>query len=210
MALHTYVYSVAQLNADLVIDVTKVARDRDYRERASHQLNSATGLPVTLADVRDVQQYHPLDGTTIDWQEIKDNFGFAVRTLDNQFDRQDLLEIGTNLINETLAEMRLSEKYLGAARREIRELARERDAANTERDTLVRENARLADGLAAAATTCAEQRSELEAQRIELGRLAADRGRITAESARWFDAAIVAAADGVLDPHRSGWGRRFR
>ena len=76
-----------------------------------HQIASVTGLHLNLDDAADAQQYHPFDASFINWAEIRENLNFAVLTLDHLFDRENLLRIGTELIDETLAEVQISEKY---------------------------------------------------------------------------------------------------
>lgn len=258
-ALHIYVYVVAQLQADIIVDLTKAARDHNYRATVREQLISATGIPISLNDIADRQQYHPFDAHAVDWPAIEDTFEFAVQSLEHVYDRQKLLRIGSRLINETRDEMRLSERYLARARIEIGEvtresearaaailslrterdrlaaerdaaiaerdrlagqheiavadadrLVRERDAANSVRDGLVTKNIRLAGKLNAAVSTGVEQARQLEALRREHRHLAADRDCIEAECKRWFDAAIVAGAERVLNaPPRCRWHRFY-
>ena len=162
MAFHTYFYMSAQNNADIVIDTTKVAKDENYRDRVCRQLTYATGLPITFDDVCEIQRYHPFDPALIDWKEIRENLELAVLTLDHLFDRQELLRYGTELVNETRAEIEISERYVATARHEMTtltsqldsvtaattRLAEQRDRFADERDTLLAERDRLAAELA--------------------------------------------------------------
>jgi hypothetical protein len=105
-----YLYMSAYKSAEVVINTTKLARDEKYRAWACDQLTSATGLPITLDDAAEVQQYRPFDSTLIDWQKIRENLDVAVLKLDQLFDREELLRYGTELVNETLAEIEISRK----------------------------------------------------------------------------------------------------
>ena len=70
---------------------------------------------------------------------MRENLNFAVLTLDHLFDRQNLLRVGTELIDETLAEVQISERYLAKARDKIKTLASELDSIKAAKDTLVTE-----------------------------------------------------------------------
>ncbi len=247
MGFHIYLYMQAWINADIVIDVTKVARDTNYRLQAHNQLTSVTGLPITFNDATEIQQYHPFDPALIDWKEIRENVDFAVSMLDHAFDRRELLRYGSELIDETLAEIETSEKYVARARHEIAKVASERDSVtaarsilaaerdrlleqyraalagmerqarelaigSVDRGKLITENAELGSKLAAAIAAADAQASTLAALRNELLQLATDRARLAAESERWFNAAVVWAADSLLStPHvrRGQWLRRL-
>jgi hypothetical protein len=132
MALHLYLYACAQVHADLAIDVTRLARERDYREAIGERLLAATGLPLALADVADRPQAHWPAPDGIDWREIRENFDFAVHAVDHLFDGKELARIGAALIEDTLAELRTGERYLGTARAEIARLREQCERAEAE------------------------------------------------------------------------------
>ena len=224
MAFHTYLYMLAQKSADIVIDITKLARDEDYRRLARDQLTSATGLPITFDGITETQQYHPFDPALIDWRSIRDNLNFAVLTLDHLFDRQELLHYGSALLDETRAEIELSEKYVARARQRAADLASERDSVAAVRSTLAAERDRLSaerdaafaerDRLSAERDAAFAKRDRLSAERdaafAERDRLLAERDaafaerdRLSAQSERWFNAAVVWAADRLLSAPRS-------
>ena len=224
MAFHTYLYMLAQKSADIVIDITKLARDEDYRRLARDQLTSATGLPITFDGITETQQYHPFDPALIDWRSIRDNLNFAVLTLDHLFDRQELLHYGSALLDETRAEIELSEKYVARARQRAADLASERDSVAAVRSTLAAERDRLSaerdaafaerDRLSAERDAAFAERDRLSAERdaafAERDRLSAERDaavaerdRLSAQSERWFNAAVVWAADRLLSAPRS-------
>jgi hypothetical protein len=258
MAFHIYLYMLARQNADIVIDVTKVAKDGNYCQEARNQLMSATGLQIPFDDAIEVQQYYPFDPALIDWKEIRENVDFAVLMLDHAFDRQELSRCGAELVDETRAEIEKSEKYLVSARHEIARLTSERDtvtvaqsalaaeldrvtderhaalaerdrlsqqhasamagmdrlagelaAAKAEGEALVTENARLRSDLATALAVREAEASTAAMLRTALSRAAADRDRFAAQSERWFNAAVVWAADRLLDAPRSRHGRWF-
>ena len=181
MAFHTYLYLCARLSADLVVDASKLARNRDYRVFVHHQIASVTGLHLNLDDAADTQQYHPFDASFINWEEIRENLNFAVLTLDHLFDRENLLRIGTELIDETLAEVQISEKYLAKARDQMKTLASERDAIKAATDALVTESDRLA--------------GERDAAFAERDRLAGERDAAIANIDRVTREWIAAAAE---------------
>src|SRR5262249_43382711 len=90
MAFHTYIYMLAHQTADIVIDITKLATDTNYHHQVRSQLISATGLPITFEDMTEIQQYYPFDPALINWNEIRENVDFAVRSLDHAFARAEL------------------------------------------------------------------------------------------------------------------------
>lgn len=191
MAFHTYLYMCAWLSADLVVDASKLARNRDYRALVHHQIASVTGLHLNLDDATDTQQYHPFDASLMNWEEIRENLNFAVLTLDHLFDRKNLLRIGTELIDETLAEVQISEKYLAKARYQFKMLARERNSIKGERDAALAERDQL---------------------RADLARLGADRDRVAVQNERWFNsAARWPAKDILISPlfSRATWSHRL-
>jgi tetratricopeptide (TPR) repeat protein len=181
MAFHTYLYMCARLSADLVVDASKLARDRDYRVLVHHQIASVTGLHLNLDDATDTQQYHSFDASFINWEEIRKNLNFAVLTLDHLFDRQNLLRIGTELIDQTLAEVQISEKYLAKARDQIKTLTSERDSIKVAKDTLVTESDRLA--------------GERDAALAERDRLAGERDAAIANVDRFTREWVAAASE---------------
>ena len=181
MAFHTYLYLCARLSADLVVDASKLARNRDYRVLVHHRIGSVTGLHLNLDDAADTQQYDLFDASVINWEEIRENLDFAVLTLDHLFDRENLLRIGTELIDETLAEVQISEKYLVKARDQMKTLASERDAIKAAKDTLVTESDRLAN--------------ERDAALAEQDRLARERDAAIADNDRVTREWVAAATE---------------
>jgi len=184
MAFHTYLYMLAQKSADIVIDITKLARDEDYRRLARDQLTSATGLPITFDGITETQQYHPFDPALIDWRSIRDNLNFAVLTLDHLFDRQELLHYGSALLDETRAEIELSEKYVARARQRAADLASERDSVAAVRSTLAAERDRLSAERDAAFAERDRLSAERDAAFAERDRLSAERDAAFAERDR--------------------------
>ncbi len=189
MAFHIYLYMWARLSADLVVDASKIARNPDYRMLVHHQIASVTGLHLNLDDATDTQQYYPFDASLINWQEIKENLTFAVLTLDHLFDRQNLLRIGTELIDETLAEAQISERYLAKARNHIKTLVSERDSIKAAKDTLVTESDRLSGERDAAIANIDRVTRESVVAATERDQLITDKNRLEGELAQ---AAITA------------------
>ena len=184
MAFHTYLYMCARLSADLVVDATKLAKNRDYRVLVHHQIASVTGLHLNLDDAADTQQYHPFDASFINWEEIRENLNFAVLTLDHLFDRQNLLRIGTEFIDETLAEVQISQKYLSRAHKEIKTLASERDAIKAEKEKLLAEFDRLVSERDAALAERDRLDGELTRARIGATQSASQIAELQTEVAR--------------------------
>jgi hypothetical protein len=114
MAFHSYLYICAQASADVVIDITKLARIPDYRERTRLQLTSLTGLCLTFADVAERQRYQPFEPLEIDWPEIRRNLDLAALALVRVLDRQRSLDFGNELIAETLHELQTSQSDIGS------------------------------------------------------------------------------------------------
>jgi hypothetical protein len=175
MGFHIYLYIQARLNADFVVDITKLARDKDYCDRTHNWITSATGLPIIFNDAAESQQYHPLDPALIDWREIRENLDFAVSMLDHAFDRRELLLHGSELIDETLAEAKTSEKYVAAARHEIAKVTSERDSVSAAGAILTAERDRLLEQYRAAL-------AGMERQARELAIGSADRRKLIAEN----------------------------
>jgi cytochrome c-type biogenesis protein CcmH/NrfG len=126
---------------------------------------------------------------SIHMEEIRENLNFAVLTLDHLFDRQNLLRIGTELIDETLAEVQISERYLAKTRHKIKTLTSERDSIKAAKDTLVTESDRLASERDAAIANIDRVTREWVAAATERDRLITAKSRLEGELAR---AAIAA------------------
>jgi tetratricopeptide (TPR) repeat protein len=152
-------------------------------------------LPITLDDVSEIQRYHLFDPAGIDWKEIRKNVDFAVLTLDHLFDRQELLRYGTELVDETLAEIAISEKYVTTARHEMTTLTSERDSAVAATSTLIAERDQLArerDGLLA---ECDRLAGQLGAGNVDRAKLNAENVRLASEVARTIAAGIQRASE---------------
>jgi cell division protein FtsL len=196
MAFYTYLYMSVRESADIVLDITKIARDEGYRQLARDQLTSATGLPITFHDVTDIQQYCSFDPTLIDWKEVRGNLDFAVQMLDHVFDRGELLRYGTELLDETLTEIKTSEKYVATARHEIAKVASERDAITAARSTLNAERDRLTAERDAALAGHGRLTAERDAALAEHARFTAERDTALAEHGR-----LTAERDTALAEH---------
>jgi len=75
MGIHIYLYLHATLTAEITVDVTKMARDKQYRELVEADVTRCSGLFVSFADVR--EEPHPrsldLDLDSVDWDEIREH-----------------------------------------------------------------------------------------------------------------------------------------
>jgi tetratricopeptide (TPR) repeat protein len=101
--------------------------------------------------------------------------------LDHLFDHQNLLRIGTEFINETLAEVQTSERYLAKARDQIKTLASECASIKAAKDMLVMESDRLA--------------TERDAALAERDRLAGERDAAIANADRVTREWVAAATE---------------
>ncbi len=142
-SFHAYLFLIGQSNADLVVNATRLARSRAYREHVQDELSVATRLRIDLADAVEIQQYELFDPTMIDWHEIRENLDFAVAMLDHLYDRGDLLRFAGEFIDETRAEIEISERYIGRARDVVDKLASERDALAAATSTFGADRERL-------------------------------------------------------------------
>jgi hypothetical protein len=197
MAFHIYLYMLAYNCADIVVDVTKLAKDKNYRHQVCSQLVSATDLPITLDEAHELQQHYPFDPSLINWEEIRENVNFAVRMLDHVFDRQELLRYGAELVNETLGEIEIAEKYVSRTRCEIARLTGERDSLSAarsalaaeldrvidERDVALTERDRLSQQRAAAMAEADRLADELAAARAKRETLLMENARLESELA---------------------------
>ena len=111
MGMHIYLYLHAQLSADLVVDVTRMARDHDYRSDIEQAVRRYTGLAPSFSDVRDVERPSGVhvDVASIDWDEIKEYARVAVQMLSAFADPQQLMVNATAFIDGTIDELRKCE-----------------------------------------------------------------------------------------------------
>ena len=143
MAINLYLYTHAELTADITVDATRLAMETGYREETEQLLAELTGLPVTLADASHTQQFVPMHVAAIDWDEIGEHRRAAVAALNDIAWHQRTEEIADGLLKAAREEFLLSERYQRSARvftvRMRHQLIEERDAAIAERDRLIRE-----------------------------------------------------------------------
>jgi hypothetical protein len=167
ISFYIYLYMQARISADIVIDVTKLARDPNYCARAHYQIASVTGLPITFNDVTEIQQYHSFDPALIDWRGIRENLDFAVSMLDHVFDRKELFRYGSDLIDETLAEIETSERYVAGARHEIAKVTSKCDSIDAARSIITAERDRLSEQYRAALAGMERQARELATGNVD-------------------------------------------
>lgn len=176
MAMHLYLYLGARSSADLSVDATRLARDRDYRAEIAERVSAATGLPIAFADAADTPQAHWPAPDGIDWQQIRDDLAFAAQLLAPLFDGCALRRIGRELIEDAIAEMRTGERYLARARGEIARLQGERERIAAERDALAAELARTREALARAGAEADQREPDDRRTRRPAGAITAVRG----------------------------------
>ena len=181
-----------------MVNATRLARSRAYRDHVQHQLSFATGLQIDLTDAVEIQRYESFDPTMIDWHEIRENLDFAVAMLDHLYDRWDLLRFASEFIEETRAEIEISERYVARARDVVDKLANERDGLAAATRTLGAGRDRLQRDLDAALAECerlSQQYRERDgakgavsdrqcaAKAVELARMSEDNARLQRELA---------------------------
>jgi len=203
MAFHTYLYMLARQNAEIVIDITKIARDASYNQRTRAELKSVTGLSITFDDLSEIQQCYSFDPALINWKEIRDNVTFAALMLDHAFDHRELLRYGFELIDEARAEIETSEKYVAKARDEITKLTSERESIAAVKSALAAELVRVADQRDAALAGRNRVAQQHAVAMAEMNRLAgelhaakADGKELITENARLGSELAAAIASG--------------
>ncbi len=108
MGLHIYLYLHARLCADLAADVTRMARDERYRSEIEQAIKQKTGLPVSLADVAEIERPNGIefDQDSVDWDEIREHARMAVQMLSTFGDSEQLTAHATEFINAAFNDMR--------------------------------------------------------------------------------------------------------
>jgi len=94
MGLHLYLYLHAQTAADLIVDVSRLARDDDYRSASEAAIARAARLSVSLADASDAccSSAASLATAGIDWDRIRDHARVAAEMLAGLGDPRQLME----------------------------------------------------------------------------------------------------------------------
>ena len=82
-ALHVYLYLHAERVADIVVDVTRMAREPEYWAATAQELRAYCRLPVSFGDVRDEGQPDDaqFDLAAVDWAAIHEHGREAARAL---------------------------------------------------------------------------------------------------------------------------------
>jgi hypothetical protein len=108
MALHVYLYLHAELSADLVMDVTRMAHDDSYRRDIERRLTDSTDLPISFSDVSQEERATPadVDVSAINWDEIREHGWAAARALSDFADLGHLLERAAEFIDAAYKEAR--------------------------------------------------------------------------------------------------------
>jgi hypothetical protein len=125
MSFHLYVYMIAYMAADHVIDITRLARNMEYRQKISAELGFDTGLTIRFEDAVENDQYRTFDPTLINWQEIQENLKEAISRLSSFFDKEDLSRCGSQLVDDTVTEIERNGRYLEIAPNGITRLTNE-------------------------------------------------------------------------------------
>lgn len=105
MGLHIYLYLHAHLVADMVVDVTQMARDTGYRSCMETELQDRTGLAVSFHDVKEEKHEIMFDAGKINWAEIRKHGCNAALVLAEFGDVNQLKTIVATIIDSTFAEL---------------------------------------------------------------------------------------------------------
>lgn len=106
MALHLYLYLHAALSADLMMDVTRMARDADCREGFESDLKKSTGLGVSFADIREERRLSAAEAKfdKVDWDRVAEHGRAAARALGAFADVEVLSQNAARFIASACAE----------------------------------------------------------------------------------------------------------
>lgn len=207
LLLHLYLYCNALVHADIVIDATKLASDRQYRAVIESSILKKTAIPVELSDARSNFEFSFV--IPEDLNELRERVAAAVDLIKTILrPKKKRVRQLEDLVQEFLDEVQRHKFYADGARRIVcregglLDIKAGRDAAvssanmlSEQRNQLVAElNAALAerDALTAELTELARQRDSLAAERdaawgerdslhAERNSLATQRESLTAE-----------------------------
>ena len=174
VATHVYFYLHARSAADVLINSTRLAADKDYREASARELREITGLQISLTDAKDTFQFGAADENTINRKHIEQHVSVALNLVTggrgdrqlNEFAEQLLASINTKISGNSLLEQVY--RKLKAAERvnhDLQGAMGEREAALTA----------AAERATASEAGLAEARAELEGQRARVAELERDR-----------------------------------
>ncbi|TRX03046.1 hypothetical protein EKO24_001825 [Candidatus Methylobacter oryzae] len=99
MGLHLYLYLHAWQTVDLVLDMTRLAREQSYRAHAEHELWQRTGLALNFADAREGQAAADVNANGIDWAEIAELGNAAADMLSSIGDRDRLVQRAKTMVD---------------------------------------------------------------------------------------------------------------
>ena len=106
--LQIYLYLQARMSADASADVTRLAREPDYRRDVERQIVEGSGLPVSFADASDSETLTGVDFSVgaVDWDEVREHARVAARMLSAYGDLSQLTGEAEAFVDETMAEAR--------------------------------------------------------------------------------------------------------
>lgn len=106
VALHVYLCLHAERFADIVVDVTRMAREPEYWAATAQELRARCQLPVSFGDVRDEGQPDDaqFDVAAVDWATIHEHGREAAKVLAGGGDPKSLARRAEALINATRSE----------------------------------------------------------------------------------------------------------
>ena len=174
VATHVYFYLHARSAADVLIDSTRLAADKDYREASARELREITGLQISLTDVKDAFQFGAADENTINRKHIDQHVSVALNLVTggrgdrqlNEFAEQLLASINTKISgNSSLEQVYRKLKAAERVNHDLQGAMGEREAALTA----------AAERATASEAGLAEARAELEGQRARVAELERDR-----------------------------------
>jgi hypothetical protein len=116
--VHLYLYLSAMPAADIILDISRLARDPDYRSELADEIEKASGIPIDLDSVRERIEY--FDVQLGDIRSLRDCLqsllGKAVECCDAALSKSELLALGDRLVGDAVNEIERSNLYFGAAR----------------------------------------------------------------------------------------------
>lgn len=117
MGLHIYLYLHAQMSADVTVDTTRMARDRNYRSAIEDELRQRTHLPISFADSKDQGMRSDHEWDQIDWDAIREHADKAIHSLRPICDATVLAPWAKSRINDAFVESKMQEKVAGGSHR---------------------------------------------------------------------------------------------
>lgn len=106
VALHAYLQAHAECAADIVVDVSRLARDETYRARISGEIADRTGFSVSLDDIRaEASDRSGFRREVVDWDRVAGHAAVAARMLGAIADPEQMRQRTAELVATVQSEM---------------------------------------------------------------------------------------------------------